>query len=410
VGVDNQKSALKGMESQRLRIAFAMINCNRRDGSARAVNEVAERLARRHEVHLFARRAEDLDLSLVRWHRIPGLTWPEILDFGSYHLLAGLRLRPGKFDIVHSVGVNAPWANVITIQNIQPAKRVFLDSQEKLAQISVPRKLSRRAYLDTTTWVEQRMYQSSSAKRAPLFLPVSRGVEQELRKHYDIGDALVRIIPNAADTEKFKPVAERDRLAWRLANGLTTSDILLVFVGGEWSRKGLDFAIRSLPLLPDPKVKLIVLGSDPAEKSFRDLAANLRVTERVCFLGFQKDVSSALASSDIFLFPSWYEAFSLATIEAAACGLPIVATEINGTEDFITPGETGVFIEHNPQQIASVLRPLLISEAERRRMGRNARELVERSYNWDRVADLTEQAYREYLDRREIGNSLVNVG
>jgi glycosyltransferase involved in cell wall biosynthesis len=205
-------------------------------------------------------------------------------------------------------------------------------------------------------------------------------------------------------------VAERDRLAWRLANGLTTSDILLVFVGGEWSRKGLDFAIRSLPLLPDPKVKLIVLGSDPAEKSFRDLAANLRVTERVCFLGFQKDVSSALASSDIFLFPSWYEAFSLATIEAAACGLPIVATEINGTEDFITPGETGVFIEHNPQQIASVLRPLLISEAERRRMGRNARELVERSYNWDRVADLTEQAYREYLDRREIGNSLVNVG
>ena len=47
---------------ERRSIAFAMINCNRRDGSARAVNEVAERLAQRHEVHLFARKAEDLDL------------------------------------------------------------------------------------------------------------------------------------------------------------------------------------------------------------------------------------------------------------------------------------------------------------------------------------------------------------
>jgi len=397
------------MEPKRLRIAFAMINCNRRDGSARAVNEVAERLARRHEVHLFARRAEDLDLSLVHWRRMPGLAWPEILDFGSYHLLAGLRLRPGKFDIVHSVGVNAPWANVITIQNIQAAKRVFLDSQEKTAKISLPRKLSRRAYLGATTWAEQRKYRSTSERKAPLFLPVSRGVEKELRKHYDIGDALVRIIPNAADTEKFKPGVERDRLAWRSANGLTRSDILLIFVGGEWSRKGLDYAIRSLPLLPDPKVKLIVLGSDPAERSFRDLAANLGVKDRTHFLGFQRDVASALASSDIFLFPSWYEAFSLATIEAAACGLPIVATEINGAEDFIIPEETGAFIEHDPEQIANVLRPLLLSQAERRRMGNNSRKLVERSYTWDRVADLTEQAYREYLNRREMTNSLVNV-
>jgi hypothetical protein len=50
-----------------MKIAFAMINCNRRDGSARAVNEVAERLAYRgHDVHLFARKAEDIDLKAVR--------------------------------------------------------------------------------------------------------------------------------------------------------------------------------------------------------------------------------------------------------------------------------------------------------------------------------------------------------
>ena len=65
-----------------MKIAFSMINCNRRDGSARAVNEVAERLADRgHEVHLFARKAEDLDLGKVRWHRI---AWAWLAGSGGF--------------------------------------------------------------------------------------------------------------------------------------------------------------------------------------------------------------------------------------------------------------------------------------------------------------------------------------
>src|SRR5215467_5878136 len=115
--------------TRRLRIAFAMINCNRRDGGARAVNEVAERLAENHEVHLFARRAEDLDLSRIRWRRMPGMPWPEVADFLTYHVLAELRIPRRCFDIIHSIGANAGAANVITIQNIQPAKRTFLETK-----------------------------------------------------------------------------------------------------------------------------------------------------------------------------------------------------------------------------------------------------------------------------------------
>src|SRR5687767_9570038 len=109
-----------------MKIAFAMINANRRDGSARAVNEVAERLGMRHEVQLFARKAEDLDLSRVRWRRIPGPGWPEVVDFTSYHVTANWRIRPSDFDIVHSIGSNTLRANVITIQNVQPAKDPIL--------------------------------------------------------------------------------------------------------------------------------------------------------------------------------------------------------------------------------------------------------------------------------------------
>ena len=105
----------------------------------------------------------------------------------------------------------------------------------------------------------------------------------------------------------------------------------------------------------------------------------------------------ALASSDIFLFPSWYEAFSLATIEAAACGLPVVATSINGTEDFIQPGVNGDFVESDPKHIAKVIEPLIQDSGKRQEMGRNARQLVEKNYTWDRVTEQTENAYKEYL-------------
>jgi glycosyltransferase involved in cell wall biosynthesis len=383
---------------RRLRIAFAMINCNRRDGSARPVNEVAERLAEKHEVHLFAREAEDLDLSRIRWRKMPGVSWPAVADYVTYYALAEFRIRRRGFDIIHSVGANAAAANVITIQNIQPAKRVFLDAQNAAANVSSARKFTRRLYLEITTRGEGMVYNRRSVRVPPLFLPVSHGVERELRQYYDIGDAPVRVIPNAADTKMFKPLAASERIGWRKTNGLGEEDLLLVFVGGEWKRKGLDFAIRALGQIPEEKVKLVVIGRDAEQAKFESLAAECDVRQRVVFLGFRRDVADAMGASDIFVFPSWYEAFSLATIEAAACGLPIVATKINGTEDFIVPGETGFFVERDVEQIAAALTKLLEHESERRRIGANARRLVEQSYTWDRIAQQTEEAYFEYLE------------
>ena len=375
-----------------------MINCSRRDGSACAVNEVAERLARNHEVQLFARSVEDLDLSHIRWRRMPGVPWPHVADFLTYYCLAELRIWRRRFDIVHSIGANTRAANVITIQNIQPAKRIFLQSFAGSEKVSLPRKLTRELYLNITTRAEGAVYRKRANRRPPLFLPVSRGVQGELLSYYDIGDAPIRIVPNAADTNRFKPSPPTVRDGWRAANGLAPKDILLVFVGGEWRRKGLDFAIKALAKIREANVKLLVLGKDSEQPQFEALAMETGVNQRVFFLGFRRDVSEAMGAADIFLFPSWYEAFSLATIEAGACGLPILATKINGTEDFVVPGESGMFIERDPDQIAAVLRPLLENPAQRRRMGENARRIVEQRYTWDRVAKMTEEAYFEYLD------------
>ncbi len=177
----------------RLRIAYAMINCNRRDGSARALNELAERIALKHEVHLFARRAEEIDLSHIEWHKMPGTSWPAVLDFVTYHALAEFTISRRNFDIIHSVGPNAMAANVITIPNVQPAKREVLAKQPEPSRISVARKFTRWLFVETSALVEKRVYTHDPMRAPPLFLPCSRGVEKELIRHYDICAAPLRL-------------------------------------------------------------------------------------------------------------------------------------------------------------------------------------------------------------------------
>ena len=370
-----------------------MINCNRRDGSARAVNEVAEILAARgHDVHLYARKAEDLNLEAVHWHRVPGPGWPEVADFSSYHFAVNRLLANHDYDIVHSIGCNTLRANVVTIQNIQPVKMRVLAQSGSGEKVSLARRLTRRLYLDVTCRAEKKLYTWHEGKKPPVFLPVSRGVERELRTNYEIGPAEVRIVPNAADTRIFRPIGIAERLSWRQENGFQADDPLAIFSGGEWSRKGLEPAIRAISLVPG--AKLFIAGDDPDRFRFQELARLCGAGDRIRFGGFRKDVQTALAASDVFLFPSCYEAFSLATIEAAACGLPVVATRINGTEDFIDPDVTGCFVTHDPRDIAERLAGLFQDPDRRAQMGCNARALVEKNYTWERVATLTEEAYR----------------
>ena len=376
-----------------MRIAFAMINCNRRDGSARAVNEVAEILAGRgHEVHLYARKVEDLDLDAVRWHPVPGPGWPEVADFWSYHVAANRLLARHSYDIVHSIGCNTLRADVVTIQNIQPVKMRVLKEVGASEKISLPRRFTRWLYLKATCRAERILYTERPGRRPPVFLPVSRGVESELRSTYRIGNAAVRIVPNAADTRVFHPISPEERSAWLIANGLPPGGPVAIFSGGEWGRKGLEQAILAMAAIPNGW--LFVAGDDPDRARFRKVAEDSGAASRVVFGGFRSDIATALASCDVFLFPSRYEAFSLATIEAAACGLLILATRINGTEDFIQPGRNGDFITGAPADIAVRLGALFNDPGARKHMGRTARGIVEREYTWDRVATLTEEAYQ----------------
>jgi glycosyltransferase involved in cell wall biosynthesis len=104
--------------------------------------------------------------------------------------------------------------------------------------------------------------------------------------------------------------------------------------------------------------------------------------DRVRFAGPTDDPVPYLSAADVFVLPSHYEAFGLAALEAMSCGVPVVASDVGGLRDFVRPGQTGVLVPpHDAASLAGALDSLLMDEARRGILGRQARDLVEAEFS-----------------------------
>jgi UDP-glucose:(heptosyl)LPS alpha-1,3-glucosyltransferase len=179
---------------------------------------------------------------------------------------------------------------------------------------------------------------------------------------------------------------------------LEADDLVALFVGGEWERKGLRFAIEALGKIPT--WHLIVVGDGDVAR-YRGLAMAAGASERVHFERKTDRTEPYYATADAFLLPTAYETFSLATFEAAAARLPLLVTRVSGVEDLISDGQNGWFIERDSDVIAGRLRQLQADEALRREMGDAARRASLR-YGWTPVVEAYTRLYGE-LDPRSHG-------
>jgi UDP-glucose:(heptosyl)LPS alpha-1,3-glucosyltransferase len=211
---------------------------------------------------------------------------------------------------------------------------------------------------------------------------VSEGVATELRGAYPNMSDRVSVIPNGVDRETFRPSAVlRDQVREEL--GLSASELVAAFVGGEWERKGLRHAIEGLAGAPD--WRLIILGEGD-QPSYERLSVGGGTASRVHFLGRRTDVARVLAAADAFVLPTEYEAFPLVVLEAAAAGLPLLVSRVNGAVDLIKEGENGFFIGRDAASITEALAALGVNPALRSAQATAARASTE-AYGWDRVVE-----------------------
>jgi UDP-glucose:(heptosyl)LPS alpha-1,3-glucosyltransferase len=225
--------------------------------------------------------------------------------------------------------------------------------------------------------------------RCRRFVAVSSNLAGEVTRAFGRSDGEVDVISNGVDTAVFRPdgrVASDVRRDLDIAGG----QLLAVFAGGDWERKGLSIAIDAIGMAPRWELLVVGKGDVPAYA-----ARACAVGASVYFLGHTADPQRYYCAGDAFVFPTAYEGFALVVLEASACGLPLLVTASSGADRLLQPGVNGWFVERTAESVASYLVELE-DEALRLRLGAAAATAAE-GFAWPAIVDGYDRALSKVL-------------
>jgi glycosyltransferase involved in cell wall biosynthesis len=208
-------------------------------------------------------------------------------------------------------------------------------------------------------------------------------------------------LPNGVDTKLFRPDGQT---RGRVRRELHIDEVFVWLAVGRIERpKDYPTLLAAFRRVSGEKATatLLVVGSGSLEKGVREHARELGLGDHVRFLGARRDIAAMMSAADAFVMPSRWEGFSLALVEAMACGLPVVATDCGGPREILDGGRLGSLVPvADPEALAAgMLQVMSLSEEERSQMGDSGRRWVVEHFDIERVVDQWECLYRELLQR-----------
>jgi UDP-glucose:(heptosyl)LPS alpha-1,3-glucosyltransferase len=208
----------------------------------------------------------------------------------------------------------------------------------------------------------------------------SQRVSDDLVRLSGAAPSRIRIIYNAVDCQHLRPATPAARLAARSSLGLPTAGTLFLQVAHNFRLKGVASSLKAIARLAGEGLDcaLAVAGEGPNLEAYRKLAGSLGAAGHVYFLGPVDDMRTLFAAADALVHPAFYDACSLACLEALACGLPVAVSRADGASGLLTHGVQGWLIDDpvNPKEIAFRMTQLL-DPGLREAMGAQARVLAE---------------------------------
>jgi glycosyltransferase involved in cell wall biosynthesis len=408
-----------------LRLAVVSPFLDRQHGTERCIVEQLERLARRNdvEIHVYAQRVEDLrgvtrdrkadSPGGILWHKVPAIKGPHLFAYLWWFLANHLqrfwdsRIRGLKFDVLYSPGINAFDANAIAVHIVFHAFYDRVREQLKFRKAAIatwPRLLHRLLYYRLIMALERMIYR----RRAVSLNSVSSLVALQLNEYLQRAD--VTVIPNGVDNVQFSSQSRTElRASARARFRLSPSDFVLLLIGNDWKKKGLDCLLETMASCAELGLKLLVVGSDERSE-YERAAARFGFAERVFFLEPSSDVIQFYAAADAYVGPSLEDAYGLPVLEAMACGLPVIASSRAGVSEIIAHRKNGMIL-HNPQdsvELAKLLRELSSNPGMCQRIGQEA-ALTAGQQTWDRnVASLWDFLNQAAIKKSHAGAQATN--
>ncbi len=364
--------------AKRMRIALIRRRYTPFGGAERYTAAVAEGLVvRGHKVHLFAERwvGEGDAMSRIQFHRVavgPGPSFLRVLAFAARAARAVAREhydaivsfeRTLRQDVYRAGdGCHREWL-LRRAPAIAPARRALMRANPLHA---------------TYLWLEGRIFRDPCCR---LIIANSQRGRDEIVRHYGTDLGRIAVLLTGVDLEAYHPRrrAER-RAAVRGSLGVGSGEMVLLFVGSGFERKGLGPLLRAIDLLRRDagQLPLRLLVAGRRELRYERACRRLGLADRVTFLGGAHDVADLYAAADAFILPSLYDPFSNACLEAMASGLPAITSRANGTSELIEDGVEG-FVLEDPTDTGAIAKAILAvgDPAVRERMGQAARRRAE---------------------------------
>jgi glycosyltransferase involved in cell wall biosynthesis len=230
----------------------------------------------------------------------------------------------------------------------------------------------------------QRRAKRLTSRGVDVHVGVGERTSREVEALVGLAAGSVRTIHNGVPDARLEP-ARRSR-----------PGPLIGAIGRLEHQKGFDILLRALPEVPG--AGLCVVGEGGERRQLEELAHKLGVAERVTWEGWSDNPRSYLGAFDVLAFPSRFEGFPLAVLEALLARSAVVATDVGSVAEVVVGGETGLLVPpEDPAALAAALRRLLAEPPLRQRLGEQGRQLVLDRFTARHMTNAFESLYAELL-------------
>lgn len=236
----------------------------------------------------------------------------------------------------------------------------------------------------------QRKFAETIYQKADKIVFLSRAAIEE-GKELGLNPAKAAVLGVAIEENLFKPLFAKRELRQQLGIG---EGKIILFIGRiNFAEKGIGYLLAAMPkvIAELPQAKLVVVGGGGESERLNKLTADLKIENNVFLAGKKpfSDLVKYINAADVFVMPSvWLEAFGQVTIEAMACGVPVVTTDAGASPEINFDGRTGFVVPaKNSAKLAKAIIKILNDQNLQAEFGRAARERVLQNYTYEVIAD-----------------------
>jgi UDP-glucose:(heptosyl)LPS alpha-1,3-glucosyltransferase len=364
-------------------------------GTERYMNQLSAFLAERgHDVTVICRSHEEPSHPSIRFVKLRSIAIGNAWRMWSFARDVERHVAIGSYDVVYGLGKT--WTHDVF--------RMGGGCQESYLKL---------AHAATQSWLERaigpgpkprlalKLEKKSLAPGAyRRIITNSIWVKQDVMRLHQIPEEKVSVVYNGVDLERFHPDKYRSAGSeLRRQYGLPENGYVVLFLGTNYGRKGLDRVLRIFPRFTasSPGARLLVVGYDSARPRFEAMAKKHGIGDVVTFVGGTRKPEEWFSAADLYVIPTRFDPFANSTLEALATGLPVITTKTNGGGELLTEGETGSVITTDEELLQAI--KFWRSRTDKDDIRRVTRALAER-YPMQLTAQLSSQILEQVVEEK----------